>query len=162
MNFRRNAIATGGTAAAVILFTLAAPRATHALTAALVQVTNSAAAPAITQDVSKLASQNVQLLCVGNVDCAQILPDGSSSANYVVPGGHSLIITTAQLNTPSMLSSVQLMQGSSSSVRESWTLGAGGSFLFQYPSGIVISAGSTLFVNNQIDRTYLNGYVVSN
>jgi hypothetical protein len=45
----------------IVLFTLAAGRAVQAVTAALVNVTNTAASPAIGQSVSQLASQNVYL-----------------------------------------------------------------------------------------------------
>jgi hypothetical protein len=161
--FRKHAIALGGTAVAVSLITLTAPRAAHALVVALVQVTNTVATPAITQDVSKLASQNVQILCVGATNCTQILPDGSSPVpTFDVPSGSHLVITTVQINTPSA-TSVQLNQsGPTFGVRGSWTLIGAGSFQFQYPSGIVFSSGSDLFIPNQSDRTYLTGYLVSN
>jgi hypothetical protein len=158
--FRKHAIALGGTAAAVSLLTLTAPRAAHALVVALVQVTNTVATPAITQDVSELASQNVQLLCVGTSNCSQILPDGSSGGFYVVPSGSHLVITTVQINTTG--SSSPQLDGSGVVTRGSWTLTAAGSFQFQYPSGIVFSSGSALFMNFQTDRTYLTGYLVSN
>jgi hypothetical protein len=51
------AILAAGVLAAV--GTLFNPRTAHALVAALVQVSNTPAAPAITLDVSRLASQNV-------------------------------------------------------------------------------------------------------
>jgi hypothetical protein len=158
--FRKHAIALGGTAVAVSLLTFTAPRAAHALVVALVQVTNTAATPAITQDVSKLASQNVQLVCVQNFSCSQILPDGSSGGFYVVPSGHQLVITTVQINTTDGIS--PQLSGQGSATRGSWTLNAAGSFQFQYPSGIVFSSGSTLLVVPQSDRTYLTGYIVSN
>src|SRR5580658_8672677 len=129
--------------------TLFNPRTAHALVAALVQVSNTPAAPAITLDVSRLASQNVQLVCVGIQNCIQILPDGSSpSPTYVVPTGISLVITTVQINTAGS-GSAQLNQAGSSGeyTRVSWTFAAGGSFEFQYPSGIVFSSGSDLFIN---------------
>jgi hypothetical protein len=143
------------------------PRTTHALVAALVQVSNTAAAPAITLDVSRLASQNVQLLCVGTQNCAQILPDGSSPVpTYIVPAGSSLVITTVRINTAGS-GSAQLNQvsGSGESTRESWTFAAGGSFEVQYPSGIVFSSGSDIFINSVTPpfiEAFLSGYLVSN
>jgi hypothetical protein len=93
----------GAMALAVALLTLVVPKAAHAVVATLVQVSNTTANPAITQDVSKLASQNVQLVCNGpwpaTVSCSQILPDGSSPCPYFIPAGQRLIITTVQLNT---------------------------------------------------------------
>ena len=142
------------------------PRTTHALVAALVQVSNTPAAPAITLDVSRLASQNVQLLCVGTQNCAQILPDGSSPVpTYIVPAGSSLVITTVQINTAGS-GSVQMTQANSSAVstRAFWTFAAGGSFEFQYPSGIVLSSGSDLSVNGvtpPFEEAILTGYLVN-
>ena len=54
-----------GTGLVAAVSTMFNPRTAHALVAALVQVSNTPAAPAMTLDVSRLASQNVQLLCVG-------------------------------------------------------------------------------------------------
>src|ERR1700722_7113089 len=145
--------------------TMFSPRTAHALVAALVQVSNTAAAPAMTLDVSRLASQNVQLVCVGTPNCSQILPDGSSPVpTYIVPAGSSLVITTVQINTAGS-GSVQMIQANSSggSTRASWTFSAGGSFEFQYPSGIVLSSGSDLFVNGvtpPFEEAFLTGYLV--
>jgi hypothetical protein len=142
------------------------PRTADGLVAALVQVSNSAAAPAITQDVSRLASQNVELVCVGIHNCIQILPDGSSpSPTYIVPAGSSLVITTVQINTAGS-GSAQLNQAGSSteSTRVSWTFAAGGSFEFQYPSGIVFSSGSDLFISTvtpPFEEAILSGYLVN-
>jgi hypothetical protein len=49
-----------------------------------------------------------------------------------------------------------------SALFDNGTLGESFSFQFQYPSGIVFSSGSDLFIPNQPDRTYLTGYLVSN
>src|ERR1700722_13464635 len=119
-------------ACALLVTTLAiiGPRTAHALVAALVQVSNTPAAPAMTLDVSRLASQNVQLLCVGTANCSQILPDGSSPVpTYIVPAGSSLVITTVQINTAGS-GSAQMNQANSSGVttRAFWTFAAGGSF----------------------------------
>jgi hypothetical protein len=48
-----------GVAAAALLLTLVVPRAVRAVAALLVQVNNTASAPAITQNVPNLASQIV-------------------------------------------------------------------------------------------------------
>jgi hypothetical protein len=164
---KRLLMGVGAAALAAILGMAIAPKAAHGLVAALVQVTNTAAAPAITQDVSRLASQNVQLICVGTSNCAQILADGSSPAPfYIVPAGSNLVITTVQINMANS-GSAQLNQANSSgfSTRQSWTLTAGGSFQFQYPSGIVISSGSDMVVESitpPFVEAFLTGYLVSN
>jgi hypothetical protein len=154
----------GAIALAVSLLILVAPKAAHAVVVTLVQVANTSANPAITQDVSRLASQSVQLVCVSINNCAQILPDGSTPDQwYTVPAGSHLVITTVQINT-SGTPSTQLMQstGAGNVTRGSWTLDTAGSFLFQYPSGIVFSSGSVFYMNFQQGQTYLSGYIVSN
>ena len=103
-------------ALAAVALLLAAPRAAHAIAAALVQVTNTAASPAIAQDVAKLASQNVLLisnpssssgypnpnpiLTSGNGVLHQMFPNGTYSASpFVVPAGQNLVVTTVDLYT---------------------------------------------------------------
>jgi hypothetical protein len=155
-----------GAALLAVVGTTFNPRTAHGLVAALVQVSNSPAAPAITQDVSRLASQNVQLLCVGTSNCSQILPDGSSpTPTYIVPPGSSLVITTVQINTAGS-GSAQMDQANSSGepTRATWTFAAGGSFQFQYPSGIVLSSGSDVSVNGvtpPFEEAILSGYLVN-
>jgi hypothetical protein len=162
--FRKHAIALGGTAVAVSLLTLTAPRAAHALVVALVQVTNTVATPAITQDVSKLASQSVELACFPGQGCGQILPNGSTSTTYFVPTGSSLVITTVQINTTLTGSNtVELLQ--SGGTRGTWVLNGAGTFEFQYPSGIAISSGQEFLFEggqNGTDHSFLIGYLVSN
>ena len=142
------------------------PRTAHAVVAALVQLSNTRTAPAITLDVSRLASQNVLLVCVGTSNCSQILPDGSSPVpTYIVPAGSSLVNATVQINTAGS-GSVQMNQANSSgeSTRGSWTFAAGGSFEFQYPSGIVLSSGSDLFINSftsPFKEAILSGYLAN-
>ena len=153
----------GAMALAVAFLTFVAPKAAHAVVATLVQVSNTTANPAITQDVSKFASENVELHCISFFHCGQILSDGSLHGDYQVPAGHSLVITTIQVNTSGPGSFV-LRQFSSVSVpfdRLSLTVSAAGSSLFQYPAGIVLSSGS--FVNALgSDQAYLTAYIVSN
>jgi hypothetical protein len=152
------------------------PRTAHALVAALVQVSNTAAAPAITLDVSRLASQNVELVCGSSVGtrCFQFLPDGSvpetsPPSTYIVPAGSSLVITTVQLatNAPGSAALSQISPTIAfQPLRESYTFASAGSFQFQYPSGIVFSSGSTPFVNT-LDTSqpeflaFLSGYLVN-
>ena len=163
---KRFLIVAGAGALAGILAIAIAPKTAHGLVAALVQVSNTPAAPAITLDVSRLASQNVQLVCVGTQNCSHILPDGSSPVpTYIVPAGSSLVITAVQINTASS-GSVQMNQasGSGESTRASWTFAAGGRFEFQYPSGIVFSTGSDLSISSvtpPFEEAFLTGYLVN-
>jgi len=157
---------------------LVVPRAAHAVAVALVQVTNTAAAPAITQDVSKLASQNVELACNTpavipiqqtsvETNCVQVFPDGSVGGTPFVASGGRLIITTVAFNVTGVDKPLLAEQGSGSlTARASWSLNGAGSYQFQYPSGIVIAQGSTLSVvfNDVIvgGSASLYGYISAN
>jgi hypothetical protein len=165
---KRTLMGWGAIALAVSLLILAAPKAAHAIVATLVQVANTSANPAITQDVSKLASQNVQIYCnaafPATVACTQILPDGSSTgAPYVVPTGQRLIITTVQLMAFGA-DNPELFVGQGETARGVWILTAAGSFQFQYPSGIVFASERTLLFTGGAHSgpAYFNGYLVSN
>src|ERR1700727_1530632 len=69
---------TGGVVLAGLVLALLAPKAVHAVVATAVQVVNTSANPAITEDTSRQASQVVTIWCqVTNVpNCLQILPNG--------------------------------------------------------------------------------------
>ncbi len=76
---------------------LAAPRAAHAIAATLVQVVNTTANPAITQDTSKQASQIVTLNCMpASNACIQVDGHGNFSPvrPYVVPAASNFVITS--------------------------------------------------------------------
>ena len=59
----RSVLSFGAAAVGIAALMLAVPRAAHAVAAALVEVVNTTANPAITQDTSKQASQIVTLVC---------------------------------------------------------------------------------------------------
>ena len=99
MNLLRKAlIPLGGVAVASLLLTIVAPRAAHALVATLVQVVNTASAPAITQNVPTLASQIVTLGCSipgSQPTCGQINAQGiEATLPYIVPVSEELVITS--------------------------------------------------------------------
>jgi hypothetical protein len=155
-----------------VLLALAAPRAVHAVTAALVNVTNTAAGPAIVQSVSQLASQNVFLqaaVAPGDSEVAfRTLPDGSQ-VSFAVPTGQSLILTTIEITPNAGGASFGLIENQSNgSVREFYNLPPGPyTNMFQYPTGIVFSAGESVkVVNTGITGAALlfnlRGYLTSN
>jgi hypothetical protein len=92
-------VPVGGLAILALLLTLAAPRAVHAIAAALVQVVNTTANPAITQDTSKQASQIVTLTCnpapvPAIFTCFQIDGRGENlTSNYSVPLTTQFVLT---------------------------------------------------------------------
>ncbi len=101
----KSVLSYGAVAVATGILMLAAPRAAHAIAATLVQVTNTAANPAITQGVEKLASQNVLLVSSaglvlphGSAVLQQMFPNGTVDASpFVVPAGQTLVVTTIDL-----------------------------------------------------------------
>ena len=93
----RSVLAVGGVILAGGLITFTTPKTVHALAAALVQVTNTAANPVIDADVTKDPSRIVELLCSNG--CIQLQPGGGVPAGttlYTVPAGQSLVITDVE------------------------------------------------------------------
>jgi hypothetical protein len=116
MTFRisKSALSWGGVAVAAILFTLAVPRAAHAVAAALVQVTSTAASPVISQGIENQAAQIVQIECGFAPEtstqnpCFLMPPTGivpSSPTHYVVPNGQTLVVTAVDILSGSEASS---------------------------------------------------------
>jgi hypothetical protein len=155
---------------AAALVSVLAPKATHALVAAFVQVTNTAANPAITQDVSKLASQKVQLNC--SPVCYQIFPDATTATSvFTVPAGQSLVISTIQLQAngggTNSLVQANYSQGIGldvSTTRLTWDVFAAGTYQLEYPSGIVFAPGTTNLTINLGGGGFANlfGYLTVN
>jgi hypothetical protein len=88
--FRKHAMALGGTAVAVSLLTLTVPHAAHALVAALVQVTNTVAAPAIVSNMDvpgRIPYQSqvaIDANACNSADCSSTFP--------AVPANHRLVV----------------------------------------------------------------------
>jgi len=101
MRFVKNLfIGIGAVALAGVTLTLLAPKTVHGAVATLVQVANTAANPAVTQDTTNQAAQIVTLFCtnVSGVQCNQVLPQGSySDGYYVVPAGQNLVVTSVDV-----------------------------------------------------------------
>jgi hypothetical protein len=99
----KSVLSFGAGALALGILVLTAPHAAHALAATLVQVTNTAASPAVTESTNRLASQQVLLslpvngyldAAVGLVAMHQFtLPSGVAPEQYAVPAGQNLVIT---------------------------------------------------------------------
>jgi hypothetical protein len=154
----------GGIAILAFALQLAAPRAVHAVAAALVQVTNTPSSPAITQDVSNLASTKVNLSC--NPTCVQIFPDGTvARGDFSVPAGQSLVINTVQLNA-SGAGTTLLRQEINNIITDGnivWELFAAGTYQFQYPTGIVFAPGTTrIGIGSTVASGYMFGYLTNN
>jgi hypothetical protein len=105
IRFRKVAFSFGAAVAALSALTLLAPRTAHAVAAALVQVPNTTANPAITQDTSKQAGQLIHLqsnvpptiFAVVPMSFTSISVGLGSTANYSVPNNQTLVLTSIDI-----------------------------------------------------------------
>ena len=144
----KSIVSFGALALAAGALTLTAPRAAHAFAAALVQVANTAANPAITQSTPTQAAQLVQLnaeaipIFAGESIPATFASTPGQPAPYSVPANQSLVVTAIDMTTPFPCSSVtfQVIVPPSTTL---WTVTAPNTGHFVYPSGIVLPPGTT-------------------
>jgi|SRR5580704_908387 hypothetical protein len=167
----KSTLSWGGVAIAAILFTLAVPRAAHAVAAALVQVTNTASSPVISQGIGNQAAQIVEIECgdqpfsdVPTNGCWAVPASGFGAgqgpvpgSTYYVPSGETLVVTSVDIfsgigaGSPCMSSAfanlitTQPINPSFHLVRKSWIVpSAAGTAHYTYPSGILFSPETTL------------------
>jgi len=98
----RSVLAVGGVVLAGTLVTVMNPKTVHAVAAALVQVTNTASNPVVTQTVGAQAENLVHLHCGAALSgtfatCIRYLPDQSFIPNFTIPAGESLVVTGVDL-----------------------------------------------------------------
>jgi hypothetical protein len=98
MKLLKQALAVLGTVVVIAVFAaLVTPKTAHAIVATLVDVVNTTANPAITQDTSKQASQIVTLYCPSTASlmpCYQLDEQGVlSTIQYSVPSTGHYVIT---------------------------------------------------------------------
>src|SRR5215831_8923830 len=139
-----------------------------------VQVTNLSSSPVVTADVSKFASNIVELECDPNSatlsPCILSTPGAVNGGTFTVPPGQKFVLTSADLESPPGSGNivVTLFQGPAGirKVRENWIIPAGSSMIqLQFPSGIVIQSGEELSLtdrgnsNNTFSDDVLHGYL---
>jgi hypothetical protein len=143
----------------VVTLALATPRAAHALAAALVQVGNTTASPAIAQSPNSQAAQLVELFAI--VDASDASGQGFAavqaghqvSSQYSVPNSQSLVITAVDVTPPGNCASGSFgVKLSSGGILPIWTASAPNTGHFEYPSGIVFPQG----VVPSIEVTFTN------
>jgi hypothetical protein len=169
---------TGGVVLAGLVLALLAPKAVHAVVATAVQVVNTSANPAITEDASLQASQIVTINCQLELSpapplCRQILPNGDlvvalgPNGGYVVPANQSFILKsmdTISFGTVSQIA-IYLYNNAQNSVvaAEEVTPGANGQISFS--SGIAAGPGMEVVPHPFPPVTVavtLHGYLTSN
>ncbi len=172
-----------GLAVFALVLLLATPRAVHAVVAALVQVSNTAAAPALTQNVPTFASQTVTLYTdttpgdfTDIIPFAQLTPQGGivSGFNYVTPSNESLVVTSIEFvpYTGTGAADLELWNTSATPYQnyEGWRKMPAASITnLQFPNGIVIGPNIApgLGVGPLSSTTagffvYLHGYLTPN
>jgi len=166
IRFRKSFLSLGLLACAAALLMVSLPKAAHAVAAALVEITNTAANPAVTQDVSKRASEIVNLYC-SDIVCVPVESIGGTQ--YVVPAGKSLVVTAVDIYSPYGPKIVNLydLPPGSPAYFLGYTLaiygGVSGQGHYAYPSGIVWGPGRSPRVGESEEiSTYLYGYLTSN
>jgi hypothetical protein len=86
----KSVLAVGGAVLAGGLITVMNPRTVHAVAAALVQVTNTASNPVVTQSVDHLSQ--LQVFCESSQTCKDF-----GGNDYVVPANQNLVVTAIDL-----------------------------------------------------------------
>jgi hypothetical protein len=115
-----------------------------------VNVANTLAAPVPVLDVTKTASNNVQLECPPS-PCAVLF----AASPYVVPAGKYLVVTSVDILTLSSGNAFFWILNGPSSYLGYWQLPHDGvTHSFQYPSGIVFPPGF-VFSNSQFSTTFV-------
>jgi hypothetical protein len=163
--FRKPMFFYGAAALATAALLLATPRAAHAIAATLVQVTNTAAAPAITQGTEKQAAQLVDLVAQTDAAFYNVLPNGNYIYGYTIPSNQYLVITGVDLSTACSGNYTASLITSGSLQIKSWYFSGPNTTHFDYPSGIVLAPGltpSALFDPAGCSFMQMHGYLTSN
>jgi hypothetical protein len=156
-------MAVGGVVVAAGLITLTTPKAVHAVAAALVDVTNTAANPVVTQSTNHQAAQIITLECDG-INGPYCFPINSTADNdhggiFGVPAGQSFVVTSIDIQATSV-AGLATAPGCSSS-RNFWLMSAyngtetnytrwyispNQNYHFAYSTGFVFGPGSYVYV----------------
>ncbi len=166
MRIPKSVVSFGAVALAAGVLTLAIPRTAHALAAALVQVANTPASPAITQDISKQANQMVQLFCpAASNGISNCSVEDSGGPQYTVKDGQSLVINTVEF-IPQSAGEYQVvfLDIARGNALHPWGFTGPNNVQFQYPSGIMLAAGTEpgFLEGTQNVLVIMNGYLTYN
>jgi len=126
---------------------LAAPRAVHAIAATLVQVTNTAANPVLTQSTPSQASQLVELRVLVTNSSALFNPMAlvapiEDIPTYTVPANQALVVTSADLSPLGCTGTAEVGLTGLNQLKKWYAPYNGATTHFEYPSGFVLTAGS--------------------
>jgi hypothetical protein len=158
----------GAGALALGVLMLAAPRAAHAIAAALVQVTNTTANPAITQSTATQASQVINLGSQGNSSLTftqtfhEAIPPFSTP--YLTPAAQSLVITDIDISGSACGAGAAFEITSPATTPIYWYIPPGTTTNhFSYRSGLVIPPSTGLEGQTNCNIVVLaTGYLTAN
>jgi hypothetical protein len=170
-------MAVGGVVVAAAMIGFTNPKTVHAVTAALVQVTNTAANPVVTQGVGQQPSQIVNLFCYETggyppPPCTQVsrttgINDQGKNV-FTVPSGESLVVTSIDITPFSQCSYTHLvrLENGGSYTYAFWNvLSSNASDHFTFPSGIVFAPGMQVLASsddaNCNDYVFVQGYLTN-
>jgi len=170
--FRKNAItpSSGAFAALVLLTALTTSTAANASGAFLSRAINRAGAPVI--EAGLVPSKKIVTLTTfinpGNaITLHQVTASGTATEPYVVPAGQNFVITSVEItpmsNTVALAPNYVYFMGEDPFVLyELWLVSNQVSTSFQYPTGIVVEAGSTPWVSAQLTcDIFIHGYLTA-
>jgi len=156
----------------VVLVAVVAPKATHSMVAALVEVSNTATAPATTEDISHSASQILNIFCYSApfstaAACYTIAPNGTTSLFTSVPTGYNFIITSIEFNPTSPKSGTSLVVDALCGYAVTgFSVSSDTSTVLAFPtSGIPVGPGcpvSDVVYSGQTMQVTYHGYLSSN
>jgi hypothetical protein len=158
----------GAAAIVAAALLLAAPRAAHAIAATLVQVTNTAASPAITQGTEKQAAQLVDLFAQSSFsEFYNVLPTGNYVFGYAIPSNQYLVITGVDVTPATCQGTISVSLVTSGTLEiKSWYVAGPNTTHFDYPSGILLAPGLTptaaFSSSSCIAFVQMHGYLTSN
>jgi hypothetical protein len=164
MRLLKQAVAVLGSVVVItVIVALVTPKTAHAVIATAVQVVNSVANPAGTEDVSRAASQIVELACVnfsgqpGAIfGCFPVIPFSATinglNGAYTVPPNQNFVITSVEVDPSQSVTGNILVvlqqatpQVSGFAGREGWTVNAATTTVLDFPtSGIVFPSGVSI------------------
>ena len=179
MHLSKSVLAVGGVILAGGLTTVMNPRTVHAVAAALVQVTNTASNPVVTQGIGQQVAPMVDVVCFTNFGICQLLSPTAGEVGgiaYVVPAGQSLVITAVDVLTSNVCAVgghaefVNYSLPSGISVARLWSIQGEGNVVsptahFAYPSGVVFPPNSSLTSETGdacTARIEMTGYLTTN
>ena len=185
MRIRKRILSIGGAAIVAGVLVLSIPRAAHAVVAALVQVTNTASNPVITQPIGQQAGQTIQIQCDNyagtNPVCFQygVVP----ASPYVVPPSQFLVITSVDVVATDLSGSTTCQSPHPAGVEGQLFIGRLivpqtlqyllsanlGTLHASYPSGVAFGPNVSLIADiaapvahGCIDTVRMYGYLTSN